>query len=243
MYRILFKLGPINIYSYGFMLAMAFLFGTLVAIRLAKQEGISAEKVLELMIYIIISALIGARLGYVLFFWWQFSHNPLLIFSFSGGGLAFYGGLFLALFVVLWRAKVYKIPILKIFDIGSAPVFLGYSIARIGCFLNGCCYGIETNLPWAVKFPNLPGMRHPTQIYASIITFGCFLFILYLWKKKKFDGQVFLTALILYMTYRFFIEFIRVGPKVLFGLTSVQVISVFVFAAAISTLIWKFRKT
>ncbi|MCX5725738.1 MAG: prolipoprotein diacylglyceryl transferase [Candidatus Saganbacteria bacterium] len=243
MHPILLKIGLINVYSYGTMLAIGFLAGTLVALRLAKKEGISEDKILEAMVYIILSSIIGARLAYALFFFWQFKENPLLIFSLGSGGLAFYGGLFFGILVVLWFARANRIPLLKLLDIGSAPVFLGYSITRIGCFLNGCCFGIVTNLPWGVKFPNLEGLRHPTQLYASAINLLFFFIALALFKRKKFDGEVFFVSLLLYMTYRFLIDFIREGPKLLFGLTSVQFISIFVFAAALYTLTLKFRKS
>jgi len=223
------------------MLALAFLCGLLLAIRLADKEGIEADKVLDITIYVIISAIIGARFFYVVQFWSEFKGNLLEVFAIHHGGLVFYGGLILALFTLLWRTRVYNLSLIKVIDIATPPTALGYSLARIGCFLNGCCYGIETKFPLAVKFPHLPGLRHPTQLYASGIMFLAFLFLLFLWKRRKFEGQIFLSGLLLYSTYRFFIEFIRVGPRYALGLTLSQLVSIVIFGIALFVLVKRFK--
>ena len=242
MYPILLKIGPITIYSYGAMLSLAFLFGLLVILRLAKKEGVKGEIILDIAIWVIVGAIVGARLLYVILFWTEFKDSLIQVFMIQRGGLVFYGGFFAALLAIIWRAKKYKLSLWKAADLAAPGTALGYSIARIGCFLNGCCYGIETTVPWAVKFPYLPGLRHPTQLYASATVFVIFLLLLYLWRRRRFEGQIFLQAVILYSIYRFLIEFIRVGPRALANLTASQWISILAFFLAAGTLIWKSRK-
>ena len=223
------------------MLALAFLAGLLLSLKLAKSEGITADVVLDIVIYVIISAIVGARIFYVIQFWSEFKGNLLQIFAIHRGGLVFYGGLILVLLVLFWRARVHRIPLIKAADIATPVAALGYSIGRIGCFLNGCCYGIETAFPICVRFPHLSGCRHPTQLYASAIMFLVFLFLMFLWKRKKFEGQVFLSGLILYSVYRFSIEFIRVGPRYIFGLTVSHLASIVIFCVALYILIKRFK--
>jgi phosphatidylglycerol:prolipoprotein diacylglycerol transferase len=175
----------------------------------------------------------------VIFFWPELEGNILNAFMIQRGGLVFYGGLALALIAILWRSARYKLSLFKLFDIASLSAAIGYSIARIGCFLNGCCYGVESNLPWAVQFPGLLGKRHPTELYASATMLILFLLLLIFWKRRKFDGQIFLFAVICYSIYRFLIEFIRVNPKYLLNLTSAQWASVVLFVLAAGTLIWR----
>lgn len=241
MRPILLNIGFLTIYSYGFMLALAFLAGLLLSLKLAESEGVTADVVLDIVIYVIISAIVGARVFYVIQFWSEFKGDLLQIFAIHHGGLVFYGGLLLALVVLFWRVRVHNISLIKAFDIGTPGTALGYSIARIGCFLNGCCYGIETDFPLAVQFPHLSGLRHPTQLYASGTIFLGFLLLLFLWKRRKFEGQLFLSGLLYYSTYRFFIEFIRVGPRYVLGLTISQLVSIVVFVVALYVLVKRVR--
>ncbi len=233
MHPVLFTIGKINIYSYGFMLAVAFLFGLLLTLSFAKKEGIEEEKILDIAIWVIVFSIVGSRLLFVLLFFENFKGNLLEVFMIQRGGLVFYGGFLLATLAVIYKAKVYKLNLLKLFDSATPGTALGYSIARIGCFLNGCCYGKETNFFLSIKFPNLSGLRHPTQIYSSAIMFIIFLVLLYLYRKKSFNGQLFFTGILFYSIYRFLIEFLRFSPTYYFGLTPSQIISIFAFVFAI----------
>ena len=234
MYPVLLRIGPLTIYSYGLMVALAFLAGIYVAVFLAKGEKIGADKILDLAVYVLISSIVGARLFYVIEFWPEFMTNPLGIFFIWQGGLVFYGGLLLAIITILIYAQINKISIWKVLDIIAPATALGYAIGRIGCFLNGCCYGIECSLPWAVSFPNLAGLRHPTQIYASLTGFLIFGLLLFLWRFRKFEGQVFCAGLALYGIYRFLIEFIRINPRYLLNLTMAQWGSILIVIIAVS---------
>jgi phosphatidylglycerol:prolipoprotein diacylglycerol transferase len=233
MHPILLKFGPFTIYSYGFMVASAFLSGIFLAAWLAKRENIPAEKIFDLALYVLLSSIIGARIFYVIEFWRDYITNPISALFIWQGGLVFYGGLIFAIAAIFVYARITNVPSLKLFDIISPATALGYAIGRIGCFLNGCCYGIETCVPWAVKFPNISGLRHPTQIYASIAGFLICGLLLFLFGRKRFDGQIFTIGLILYSVYRFLIEFIRVNPRYLLVLSEAQWGSALIFAVAL----------
>jgi len=239
MYPVLFKIGPFAAHAYGFMLALGFLLGILTSIYFAKKESIKSETILNLAIYVIISAIAGARLLYVLVDWNYFSGHPLEIIMVQNGGLAFLGGLILSLLTILVYAKISKVPPLKILDAVTPAGFLGYSITRIGCFLNGCCFGVPTQLPWGIVFPPgspaaaaFPGEAlHPVEIYASLTTFAIFLVLTWIYRSKKFDGQIFFLGLIFYSIYRFLMEFLRFEPKwVSLSIYQWMVIPLFIFS-------------
>jgi phosphatidylglycerol:prolipoprotein diacylglycerol transferase len=120
-------------------------------------------------------------------------------------------------------------------DIAAPSIAIGQAIGRIGCFMSGCCYGKATWAPWAIKFPQLEYMRHPTQLYESLATFAIFLGLMWFRKNKTRNGQVALLYVLLYAPARFTIEFFRGdNPQILFGLTISQVISLLMAAGAIA---------
>ncbi|MFH2033386.1 MAG: prolipoprotein diacylglyceryl transferase [Candidatus Margulisiibacteriota bacterium] len=242
MYPILLNLGPVTIYSYGLMIALAFVAGIFVAIKAAKREGVSTEAVLDITLAVIISAIVGARIFYIIEFWRDFSVDPLSMFMVWHGGLVFYGGLLFAIVAVIIASRIKNILLWKTLDIAAPAAALGYAIGRIGCFLNGCCYGVICDLPWAVKFPELLGRRHPTQIYASICGLLIFAVLMYLGKRKMFNGQVFLAGVFLYSIYRFNIEFIRVNMKYA-GLSGSQWVSILMFVFSIVTYIILYKNS
>ncbi len=241
MYPILFKIGPLEVHAYGFFLALAFLVGILLSLRYVKKEGLDPQIVLDLAIYTIIAAIAGSRFFYVIGQWDYFRSNPLEIFMVQKGGLVFLGGFFLALAVTVLYASAKKIPLLKLFDALAPGVTLGYSIARIGCFLNGCCFGLPTKLSWGLIFPAgslaasyFPGEPlHPTQLYSMILMFLAFLVLIWIYRSKKFDGQIFFWWLILYSTYRFLVEALRFSPIHWLGLTPAQAMVIFTFALGV----------
>jgi len=242
MHPILIHTSFLTVYSYGAMLSLAFLAGTLVAVYYAKREGVQPETVLDVALWVILSAIVGARAFYVILFWHEFSGSLLEIIMIQHGGLVFYGGLVTSVLVIFWKVKRSGISLWKALDIASPAAAIGYSIARIGCFLNGCCYGIQTSVPWACKFPDLVGVRHPTQLYSSAAGLTIFLTVVWLWRKKRYEGQIFLETLILYAIYRFSIEFLREGQRY-FHLSASQWISIVAFILALGALIWKMKKT
>jgi phosphatidylglycerol:prolipoprotein diacylglycerol transferase len=243
-------LGPITIYSYGFMLMLAFLAGTLVATRVARRRGIPAEVVLDLVAYLLIAALVGSRALYVALHWPHFQMNPGEIGKIWTGGLTYHGGLLGGVLAGAWFCRRKKLPFLVVADVLMPSLALGYAIGRLGCFLNGCCYGAPTELPWAFRFHDPPvtgpltAPSHPTQIYASLINLGIFAVLWMMAMRKTRPGQLFFSYLALYSVYRFGIEYLRKGytAKVwLGGLTQAQIGSLVLFAAAIALYAWASR--
>lgn len=227
---VLLDLGFLKIYSWGFMVAVAFIVATILSAKEAKRKKIDHEKIYSLLIYIIIGAIIGSRIGYLLFDLNNIA-NFLDIFKFWEGGLSFHGGFVGGILSGFFYVKKNRLNFWEIADVIAPSIPLAQAIGRIGCFLRGCCYGIETALPWGINY--LGETRHPTQIYSSIALFLIFIFLSKQKYKKNFNGALFLTYIIIYSVFRFFIEFIRVEPRVLFGLTGAQIVSIVFFVIAI----------
>ncbi|MFH1428110.1 MAG: prolipoprotein diacylglyceryl transferase [Candidatus Margulisiibacteriota bacterium] len=232
MHRELIHIGNITLYSYGTMVALGFFLATAWAYSRAKNEGISSESVLSQVIWVIVSGIIGARLFYVIQFWPQFQDAPLQVLNIRGGGLVFYGGLISGLGAIILFSRINKLSVLKVFDLAAPATVLGYGIGRVGCFLNGCCYGKPTTMPWGVRFDHLLEARHPTQLYASVTALVIFGFLVYLSSRKKYDGQIIFWGVVLHSTYRFLIEFIRENP-IYYGLSSAQWIALGLIAVAV----------
>lgn len=219
MHPILLKAGVFTFYSYGFMVALGFLFAILLAIKIAKRVNIDAEKILDASLFALIGAIIGARTAYVIFYWYELK-SPWEAFMVWHGGLVFYGGLVAAILAVILAAKMLKLNALDMLDVAAPATALGYALGRIGCFLNGCCYGGPCSLPWAV---------HPTQIYSSLAGLIMLALLLQVFYKRKFPGQVFALGITAYSIYRFIIEYFRVNPAVFMGLNSAQIFSLLLF--------------
>ncbi len=265
MYRILFNIGSFPIYSYGAMIALAFIVGILLAMKEAKRIGENPERILDLSLYVILGALIGGRLGYVIFYLDYYLKNPIKIFYFRQGGLAFLGGFILAFILGSWYVLRNKLSFWKYTDIAAPSLALGIGIARIGCFLNGCCFGLISE-NFGLKFPslNMPPVYLqqlkdgliasgspftlpviPTQLYSSLYGFLIFIILLGIKKYKKYDGYIFLVFLVLYSISRFIIEFFRFYENnfIIFNLTVTQAICIVIlFCSLIFMNILKKRK-
>lgn len=245
MHPVFFKLDPITIYSYGVMLALAFGIGIYLARKRALTVGIDSRIIVDLGIYLLISSIVGARLLYVLSNLDEYKTHPLNA-VFSRTGFVFYGGLILATIVGIWYLKRQKLSVWKIADVITPSIAIGEAIGRIGCFLNGCCYGKPTTLPWGViTFGNdhldLTPV-HPTQLYSSVSNLIIFCILTCLWKRRKFDGQIFLLYLILYAITRFIVEIYRGdNPYMLLHLTLSQILSIFIGLGAMIIMVRKRR--
>lgn len=240
MHPILFRIGPISIYSYGVMMAMAFLVGIYMATRQARRMGVKPEIILDLSVYIILGALVGAKLFYILLNLKEYIAHPLLIITSIRGGMVFYGGLLGAILASAWYLKRKRMPFWGVFDICAPSISLGQAIGRVGCFLNGCCYGRLSGLPWAVTFPHLPYARHPVQIYSAIACLFIFGTLLTISRHKRFGGEVFWFYVCLYSATRFGLEFFRGDPRgyVFFGFFSwAQLTGAIIFPLALIVLI------
>lgn len=242
MHPIAFHLGPLTVHWYGVMVALAFLIGLWTASRRALQSGIAPEKILDLGPWLILGGIGGGRLFYVVTYWQNdFAGKPFWeIFMVQHGGLVFYGGLIGATLGGFFYARAKKLPFWKLGDILAPSLALGYAIGRIGCLMNGCCYGRACDLPWAIRFPPAPDMPrvpvHPTQIYESLLNLGLYFAMAWFFKRRKFDGQVFAIYLMCYALVRSFVELFRgdyTPQHIHSGLTPAHLISIGIFAAGL----------
>lgn len=226
------------------MIALAFMAGLWTATLRARREDISAERIGDVVLWLMVGSILGARVVYVTTYWHEeFAGQPIFeIFAIWHGGLVYYGGLIGgiagALAYMLWK----KMPIWKTADVLAPSIALGSFFGRMGCLLNGCCYGRQTDLPWAITFTNplahelsntpLNVPLHPTQIYDGVLNLALYAFLAWLFKRKKFDGQIFATYLICYAILRSVVEHYRgdySGLHYHLGLTPAQWISVPMF--------------
>jgi len=250
VHPIAFHLGPFTIHWYGVMMAVAFLTGLWTASRWGRHDGVPPERILDLGPWLIIGAILGARTLYVISYWHeQFAGKPISeIFMVQHGGLVYYGGLIGASLAFALYARLKALPIWKGADILAPSVALGYVFGRIGCLLNGCCYGRVCELPWAIHFPpdhaTYPNGVHPTQIYDSLLSLCLYGALAWLYRRKTFDGQVFGTYLVCYAVLRSVVEMFRGDyPQYYLGgwVTPAQLVSVGVLAGGL-ILLWLLRR-
>ncbi|HEY4425386.1 MAG TPA: prolipoprotein diacylglyceryl transferase [Pyrinomonadaceae bacterium] len=236
MYPELFRIGNFPINTYGVFLALAFLCAILIAVRLARRDGLPAEKIYDLSLWMLLAGLVGSKI-LMLFTEPDYRDNPALLLSldFLRSGGVFYGGLLGAVLAGYFLMKRYKLPWWKTADACAPGIAVANFFGRQGCFAAGCCWGKPTTLPWGVKFSELGHQitgvptdvhLHPTQLYESFAMLLAFFFLLWLHKRKRFDGQVILAYALLYSAIRFAIEFVRDDPRGdVFGLTSLTGLS------------------
>src|SRR6266516_923069 len=249
MYPRLLELGPITVYTYGVLLAAAYLFGLQLARVRAKSRGLDANRVLDLGIYIIISALVGAKLLLLITDFKSFTADPRELLTLARSGGVFYGGLIVAVIVALWYIRRAGLPLWTTCDVFAPGIALGHVVGRFGCFFAGCCYGRPTTVPWAITFTdpfaaenvgtplNVP--LHPTQLYeagAEAIILGVLLTTER--KGRPFAGRTFWLYILLYAISRFFIEFYRGDERGSVGIFSTsQFISIILAPLAIGMLV------
>jgi phosphatidylglycerol:prolipoprotein diacylglycerol transferase len=230
----------LTVHWFGVSLAVAFLAALWTATKRAPLTRIASEKISDTGLWLILGAVLGARVLYVVTYWREsFSGQPIWeIFMIQRGGLIFYGGLAGAALACIIFAKVQDLALWKIADIFAPSIALGSVFGRIGCLFNGCCYGRECALPWAIRFPpdHATGGAplHPTQIYDSLLNLGLYALLAWLYRRKKFDGQVFAAYLLCYAVTRSIVEVFRGDYSEAHrhaGLTPAQLVSLAIFAA------------
>lgn len=248
VHPIALQLGRFTITSYGAMVALAFVAGLWTASRRSARDGIPGEKILDLGPWLIVGAILGARILYVTSYWREeFSGRSVMeIFAVWRGGLVFYGGLIGASLACVLYARWKRVPLWKLADVLAPSVALGSVFGRLGCLLNGCCYGSACHLPWAITFPPEsrsapPGVPlHPVQLYDSLLNLVCYLGLAWLYRRKKFDGQVFAVYLVAYAFLRSFVEMFRGDyPQHYLGgwATPAQLLSIAILAAGLGLLV------
>ncbi|HLD69700.1 MAG TPA: prolipoprotein diacylglyceryl transferase [Candidatus Omnitrophota bacterium] len=230
MHPIICKIGPLTVYSYGVMMALAVVLCTLLLSRDARRLNIKSEIIFDLVFWVVCSGILGARIFYVFLNLDYFSGNPLEIIQIQKGGLAWQGGLIAGTLTGILYIRRHALPLGKTADLVAPYIALGHAIGRIGCFLNGCCYGKEVS--WGIYFPIHHAHLHPTQLYESV---GLFFIFLILKKYQKFNqipGRVFIAYLFLASLERFVVEFFRADHLTTWlGLSIFQWVSLIVLSS------------
>ncbi|UCD18813.1 MAG: prolipoprotein diacylglyceryl transferase [candidate division WOR-3 bacterium] len=218
MRPILIDIGGIEIPSYGVMLAVSFLAALWYVRRKAPGSGISPVVIETLAFYVMLGVVIGGRLLYVVFHWAQYQNDLFGIVRIWEGGMMFFGGFLGGFLLGALYMRKQKISILKMSDLVAPSLGLGLFFTRIGCFLNGCCFGKPSILPWAVRFPPdcVAGTSpigtqplHPAQLYESAFGLALFFFLNNRLRKSLRAGTVFAQFLIFYGAFRFGVDLIR----------------------------------
>jgi phosphatidylglycerol:prolipoprotein diacylglycerol transferase len=243
MHPVLLKIGPVAIYTYGFFVAMAFVVGLAIAKQEAVRLGRDPGPVTDLCFYILLSAMVGARLFYIAVNPGMFLNDPLEIFKIWNGGLVFYGGFIAAGAVAMAYLKKRQLPLWQTADVLAPGLAAGHVLGRVGCFFAGCCYGKECHLPWAVTFSHPLSLAplgiplHPSQLYEVLNNLVVF-FALWLFRRKKtFDGQVFWMYLLMYGITRAILEFFRGDPRGVFLNGSLSVSQIIGIALAVMAMV------
>jgi phosphatidylglycerol:prolipoprotein diacylglycerol transferase len=238
MYPILFEIGDWPIYTYGVLLAAAYLAGLQLAVVRARRAGLDSTRIMDLGIYLIIAALVGAKLMLVVVEFDTFRNNPGDLFSLVRVGGVFYGGLIFAFVVGLILVRRYRLPVWATADMYAPGIALGHVIGRLGCLLAGCCYGRPADVPWAVTFTSevarenagtpLHEPLHPTQLYdagGELIILAALLILER--RSRGFAGRTFWLYILLYAISRFIVEAYRGDPRgEMIGLSTSQVVSI-----------------
>ncbi|MGB2705372.1 MAG: prolipoprotein diacylglyceryl transferase [Candidatus Omnitrophota bacterium] len=239
MHPVLFKIGSVTIRTYGVLVATGFFVAFFLLYREAKRKNFYAHKILDLELVILVFGILGARALHVLVNLDFYSKNLLEAFFIWRGGLAFLGGFILAILACAAFALKNKMPLWEVGDFISPYMALGHAIGRIGCFLNGCCFGKVAAWPFlGVVFPGDTAYRYPTQLYASFLLLCTFIILKVAEERPHASGSVFAFYLLLYSGMRFFVDFLRGdNPTYIFGLTVSQLISAAIFTIAIFLLV------
>ena len=227
MFPRLFQIGNFGIPTYGVLVATGVLVGLWISVRNSAKQGIKPENAWDFGIAVVLAGIVGSKLLYIILEWrtgHAYGHNLREIFSLDtlqAGGV-FSGGLIAAFAVAAWYVRKHHMPALATCDAFSPGLAIGHSIGRLGCFAAGCCYGRPTSHFWGVIFTNpiahevtgtpLGHALEPTQLFESAAELGIFFLLTWMFKRKKFDGQIFGAYLFFYGVARFFLEFLRDDP-------------------------------
>lgn len=254
MHPVLVEWNGLTIHTYGVLVALGVLLGLWLARRRAEVAGLDPDRVWNLGIYLVLAALVGAKLWLLATAWDDYRANPRAIFSLQTLQAAgvFYGGFLAALAVGILYSRRYRLGFFALADVYAAPLALGHAIGRLGCFAAGCCWGRETDAAWAVTFTDPQALRlvgtplgiplHPTQLYEAAANFLIFGILLWLGRTPRPAGYVFGAWALLYGAARGVIEFFRGDPDrtMLFGsdVSLMQVVSIGLLALGV----WLLRR-
>jgi phosphatidylglycerol:prolipoprotein diacylglycerol transferase len=220
MHPVLIKLGPVTIHTYGFLFALGVLMGILLSLRLAKREKIETKKMADMLFYVVLIALVGAKLFLFFTEFGYYLKNPGQIKYLITSGGTFYGGLIFALLFAIWYMKKNGMNARVIGDVAAPGIALGHFFGRLGCFAAGCCFGRPAlDFPLGIKFTSQYAHTHtgvplntalyPTQLFEAGLNLLNFIILMTVFYRKKFNGQVILLYLFNYSLIRFVIEYFR----------------------------------
>ncbi len=230
------QIGPFPIYAYGLMLVLAFFVSSYLASLQAKREGVDPDLIFNLCFLVFISGIIGARVFYVLNSLSFYLRNPLETIMLQHGGLAWFGGVIFGALAAILFIKKNKLGLLRILDLLVPFIALGQAIGRIGCLLNGCCFGRVST--FGIYFKVFDQVLIPTQLYSSLLLLLIFFVLRFMQGKKHLPGQILCAYLFLYSIKRFFIEYFRNdSPRIFYGLTIFQLLSLAMFVVSLLILI------
>lgn len=232
MHPIICTIGPFSVYSYGLMLVVAFFLSAWLICQEAKKRQINPDWIFNFLFTVFISGVIGARIFYVIENAGYYFKNPLEIIMLQYGGLSWFGGLIMGVVSGIIYLRKEKLGIYTILDLAAPFIALGQVLGRIGCLLNGCCFG-KVSL-YGIYFEAHKSILLPTQIYSAVILLVIFIILRLLQNKPWQAGTIFFTYLFLYSIKRFFIEFLRADNPIVFsGLTLFQILSILVFCVSL----------
>ena len=249
MHPILFSIAGWPVYAYGVLLAAAYLAGLQLAVVRARRAGVDPAKIMDLGIYLIIAALVGAKLMLVVVDFKYFTTHPGELLSLVRAGGVFYGGLILSFAVGMWLIGRYKLPVWSTADLYAPGIALGHVIGRLGCLMAGCCYGRHTDLPWGITFTSpvaadnagtpLGTALHPTQLYDAGAEMLILMILLALERRgRPFAGRTFWLYIVLYAISRYIVEMFRGDPRgTIAGFSTSQFVSLVTLPIAVIMLI------
>ena len=232
--RVAFTVFGLDIMWYAICIVLGMVCGSAVGCARAPKYGISSDRMLDMLLYVLPLSIFGARAYYVLFEWGYYGQHPSEILNIRAGGLAIHGGLIVGIGVGIFLMRKWKIDPIKMLDAASAGIPLGQAIGRWGNYFNQEAHGGHTDLPWAILVDG--DTVHPTFLYESLWCLFICLFIIWFDRKgyRKFDGQLILIYVIMYSAERFFVESLRTDSLMIGPLKQAQVISLACIALALA---------
>ncbi len=269
MIPILFEVGPIKVYSFGLMLGIGFLLGSYILSLELKRKKIDPNLASNITIIALLFGVAGAKIFHLIENWSMFLRAPIEM-AFSAGGLTWYGGLIIGMAAIILYLRFKKISVLKVIDGLGVALILAYGVARLGChFAGDGDYGMPTDLPWGTNyehgtyppsrafaiFPEVTSQYpngivsdntpcHPTPVYEMLLGVAGFVLMWKYFRKRNYpDGMLFAIYLVMSSLFRFSIEFLRLNPRFILGLSEAQLISIPLFALGVGWIIWLRQKT
>ena len=243
MHPVLFTVGPVTIYSYGVMLVTCVLAGVWLACRDAgrlppERRALAADRIADWAAAVLLGGILGGRVLYVALHWPLFAAAPLQAFAIWRGGLVWYGGFAGGALGAWLYLRAHRVPFLQAADQLIPFVALSHAIGRVGCFLNGCCYGRPTEAWYGVQFPGQPGPVIPTQLLEAVGLVALFVFLRSArrWPALQRPGQVFGLYLLGYAALRFLVETLRGDQPRWHALTLPQLVSLSLVLVGLSLL-------